>query len=88
VPTFFDVTHKVRFFVCIKQNKESSLISKQLRDSIAKKVQSQPKEIEMASWMTRTSLELISQSGFGFSFDSLAEDSIPHLYAVSVKRFR
>jgi hypothetical protein len=74
-------------FVSSSTENERVLNSKQLRDSIAKKVQSQPQEIEMASWMTRTSLELIGQSGFGFSFDSLAEDSIPHPYAVSVKRF-
>ena len=45
-------------------------------------------QIEILSWMTRTALELIGQSGFGYSFDDLAEDSVPSPYAVSVKKFR
>ena len=44
-------------------------------------------QIEILSWMTRTALELIGQSGFGYSFDNFAEDSIPSPYAVSVKKF-
>jgi hypothetical protein len=61
--------------------------SKQFRDSIAKKVQSQPQEIEIFSWLARTALELIGQSGFGYSFDVLGEDSIPHPYGVSARRY-
>ncbi len=44
-------------------------------------------QIELLSWMTRTALELIGQSGFGYSFDSMTETSVPHLYALSVKRY-
>ena len=45
-------------------------------------------QIEILSWMTRTALELIGQSGFGYSFDNLAEGSVPSPYAVSVKKFK
>ena len=37
--------------------------------------------------MSRTALELIGQSGFGYSFGGLSDDSVPHPYAVSVRRF-
>ncbi|KAJ3504638.1 hypothetical protein NLJ89_g7834 [Agrocybe chaxingu] len=67
VPTFYNVTHK-------------------LRDALLKKVEGGPQEAEMVSWMTRTALELIGQSGFGFSFDPLTEDSITHPYSEAAKR--
>ena len=37
--------------------------------------------------MSRTALELIGQSGLGYSFDSLAEDTLPHPFNLAVKRF-
>ncbi|KAF8199596.1 cytochrome P450 [Pholiota molesta] len=33
-----------------------------------------------------TALELIGQSGLGYSFDSLQEDSVPHPYTISTKK--
>jgi hypothetical protein len=36
--------------------------------------------------MSRTALELIGQSGFGRSFDSLEPDAEEHPYAASLKR--
>lgn len=39
----------------------------------------------MASILTRTSLELIGQSGLGYSFDSLAVDSPKNEYAETIK---
>lgn len=38
------------------------------------------------SWMTRTALELIGQSGLGFSFDSLTENSAQHPYSKAAKQ--
>ena len=35
--------------------------------------------------MTRTALELIGQSGYGYSFDSLTEDRNDHIFSKSVK---
>jgi len=47
---------------------------------------SNPFQIDIVSWMARTALELIGQSGLGYSFDSLAEDATPHPYSDSVKK--
>ncbi|THU78937.1 cytochrome P450 [Dendrothele bispora CBS 962.96] len=45
-----------------------------------------PQEIEMLSWMSRTALELIGQSGLGYSFDTLTDDAIAHPYTGIVKQ--
>jgi hypothetical protein len=37
--------------------------------------------------MTRTMLEFTGQSGFGYSFDSLTEDSEEHPFVTSLKGF-
>ena len=42
-------------------------------------------KIEVLSWMTRTALELIGQSGFGYSFDSLTEDGKQHIFSKAIK---
>ncbi|RXW21502.1 hypothetical protein EST38_g4357 [Candolleomyces aberdarensis] len=42
-------------------------------------------EIEVASWLTRTALELIGQAGFGYSFDALEEGTKEHPFAASLK---
>lgn len=34
----------------------------------------------MMTWITRTALELIGQTGIGYSFDSLEEDVPSHRY--------
>ena len=47
---------------------------------------SDPFQIDLVSWMARTALELIGQSGLGYSFDSLVEDATPHRYSDSVKK--
>jgi hypothetical protein len=39
----------------------------------------------MVSWMGRTTLELIGQSGFGYSFDTLAENVTPNPYSAAMK---
>ena len=39
----------------------------------------------MLGWMTRTALELIGQSGLGYTFDPLTEDGQEHPFATSVK---
>lgn len=41
----------------------------------------------MLHWMSRTALELIGQSGLGYSFDSLTEGAPIHPYTKSVKEF-
>ena len=37
--------------------------------------------------MTRTALELIGQSGFGYSFDPLTEDGDKHMFSKSAKKY-
>ncbi|KAF8908659.1 cytochrome P450 [Gymnopilus junonius] len=68
IPTFYDVTYK-------------------LKNTLVKKVMNGPQEIDMLHWMSRTALELVGQSGLGYSFDTLTEDAVLHPYSLSVKRF-
>jgi hypothetical protein len=42
-------------------------------------------KIDILSWMTRTALELIGQSGLGYSFDPLTEDGNEHIFSELVK---
>lgn len=42
-------------------------------------------QIDVTSWITRCALELIGRSGLGYSFDTLAENSIPHRFADAAK---
>ncbi|KAK7039115.1 hypothetical protein VNI00_010300 [Paramarasmius palmivorus] len=48
-------------------------IAHKLRDTLVKKVQAAPTEVEISSWMGRTALELIGQAGLGYSFDDLED---------------
>ncbi|KAH7913645.1 cytochrome P450 [Hygrophoropsis aurantiaca] len=59
-------------------------ITDTLRDMISKQIENGPQEINMLEWFTRTALELVGQSGLGYSFDSL-KDSTPNPYSVAVK---
>ncbi|KAF8181261.1 cytochrome P450 [Pholiota molesta] len=52
-------------------------ITHKLEDAFAKR-------IDVMSWMTRTALELIAQSGLGYSFDPLTEDAVPHPYSTRI----
>ncbi|KAF9479975.1 cytochrome P450 [Pholiota conissans] len=49
------------------------------------KVKDGPQEVIM-TWMTRTALELIGQSGLGYSFDPLTEDGKQHPYSKAAKQ--
>ncbi|KAJ3996190.1 cytochrome P450 [Lentinula boryana] len=57
----------------------------QLRNALNQRVQDGPQEIDLLNWMARTALELIGQSGFGYSFDNMVEDVPKHKYSVVVK---
>ncbi|EDR05285.1 uncharacterized protein LACBIDRAFT_303028 [Laccaria bicolor S238N-H82] len=61
-------------------------VTHRLRDSISKKVGNGPQEIDVVPWMARTALELIGQSGFGHSFDTLAEDTAHSSYSAAIKQ--
>ncbi|KAH7907754.1 cytochrome P450 [Hygrophoropsis aurantiaca] len=59
-------------------------ITNMLQDAIVDKLKNGPQEIEMLEWFTRTALELVGQSGLGYSFDSLKEGSA-NPYSAAVK---
>ncbi|KAH9475657.1 Cytochrome P450 monooxygenase 91 [Psilocybe cubensis] len=42
--------------------------------------------MDLLLWMNRTALELVGQSGLGYSFDSLEEDAATHRYSTSAKQ--
>ncbi|KAF6754459.1 cytochrome P450 [Ephemerocybe angulata] len=58
-----------------------------LRDTFEKKIENGPVEIDVTSWMARTALELIGQSGLGYSFDSLEEGTEEHPYCNAAKMY-
>lgn len=43
-------------------------------------------ELDMLSWMGRTTLEVLGQAGLGYSFDPLTED-VADEFASAVKSF-
>ena len=47
--------------------------------------QSGSKEIDMHTWFTRTALEVIGQTGLGYSFDNLSLDAPEHEFSKSAK---
>ncbi|KAI8974228.1 cytochrome P450 [Trametes punicea] len=57
-----------------------------LQDALASELRGGPQELDVLSWMGRTSLELIGQSGLGYSFDPLNED-VTNEFAESVKAY-
>ncbi|OBZ67957.1 Docosahexaenoic acid omega-hydroxylase CYP4F3 [Grifola frondosa] len=61
-------------------------ITHKLRDAIASKIRSGSEEIDVLNWMGRTALELIGQSGLGYSFDPLVAD-VPNVHGEAVKSF-
>ncbi|KAF5316334.1 hypothetical protein D9619_006490 [Psilocybe cf. subviscida] len=62
-------------------------VSHKMKGSIAKTLASGATEVEMVSWMTRIALELIGQTGLGFSFDPLTGEEPTHQYTKAVKGF-
>ncbi|KAE9391109.1 cytochrome P450 [Gymnopus androsaceus JB14] len=56
-----------------------------IAQKVLKRVQSGPAEIDLLGWMARTALELIGQSGFGYSFDNMEDDVPKHKYSLVIK---
>ncbi|KAG6846510.1 hypothetical protein H0H93_013484 [Arthromyces matolae] len=44
-------------------------------------------KIDILQWMSRAALEMIGQSGFGYSFDPLVEGAEPHPFCEAAKSF-
>ncbi|KAJ7654899.1 cytochrome P450 [Mycena rosella] len=63
-------------------------IGEKVRDGLmAPQVMAGPQELNMASILTRTSLELIGRSGLDYSFDPLILDCPKNEYAETIKNF-
>ncbi|KAG5634330.1 hypothetical protein H0H81_002378 [Sphagnurus paluster] len=62
------------------------MVNVQLHTAIEKHVVDGPKEVDMLQWMGRAALEMIGQSGLGYSFDTLVEGEAEHPYNTSVKQ--
>ncbi|KAG2003363.1 cytochrome P450 [Coprinopsis cinerea AmutBmut pab1-1] len=63
-------------------------VASKVRATFQRKVANGPVEIEMHHWITRTALELIGQSGLGWTFDTLTEDEhTTHPFHVALKSF-
>jgi len=60
-------------------------VTERLRKVLKKNLEKGPLEVDILHWMTRTALELIGQSGMGYSFDSLSDDNDYHPYSKSAK---
>ncbi|KAH6909120.1 cytochrome P450 [Coprinopsis sp. MPI-PUGE-AT-0042] len=60
-------------------------ITLKLAGTLGRLVSDGEKEIEVFEWLTRAALELVGQSGFGYSFDPLTEDAKEHPFVTSVK---
>ncbi|KAF9564195.1 cytochrome P450 [Agrocybe pediades] len=62
-------------------------VAHKLERTFARKAQNGPQEIDVLHWMTRTALELIGQSGLGWSFDNLEDEHPADEYGESTKLF-
>ncbi|KAF9557442.1 cytochrome P450 [Agrocybe pediades] len=61
-------------------------VAHKAEQAFSNKVANGPQEIDVMDWMTRLALELIGQSGLGYTFDELTETSQPHRYAQAAKQ--
>ncbi|KAL0060215.1 hypothetical protein AAF712_012970, partial [Marasmius tenuissimus] len=60
-------------------------VVKRLSNTLAKVVSTGEREIDILSWSSRTALELIGQSGLGYSFDPLTDEACAHPYPAALK---
>ncbi|KAF5380257.1 hypothetical protein D9757_008190 [Collybiopsis confluens] len=60
-------------------------VADKLERTLERRVQDGPREIDLLGWMARTALELIGQSGFGYSFDDMVDDVPKHQYSIVIK---
>ncbi|KAJ8081555.1 hypothetical protein PM082_007400 [Marasmius tenuissimus] len=60
-------------------------VVKRLSDTLTKTVSAGEQEIDVLSWSSRTALELIGQSGLGYSFDPLTNEACAHPYPAALK---
>ncbi|KAF8237924.1 cytochrome P450 [Tricholoma matsutake] len=61
-------------------------VTYKMGNTLGSKVAAGTQEIDVMHWITRTALELIAQSGLGYSIDSLTDDLDTHPYSTAVKQ--
>ncbi|KAH9485689.1 Cytochrome P450 monooxygenase 91 [Psilocybe cubensis] len=61
-------------------------VTRKVKNLLVAKTQTGPQEIDVVSWMTRLAMEIIGQSGLGYTFDDLTENGVQHEYVVVSKR--
>ncbi|KAI8986789.1 cytochrome P450 [Trametes punicea] len=62
-------------------------VSHRLASALSKMVKDGPRELDVLSWLGRTSLELIGTAGIGYSFDPLVEGTKANPFATAVKNY-
>ncbi|KAJ2912873.1 hypothetical protein MD484_g7526, partial [Candolleomyces efflorescens] len=60
-------------------------ITYKLRDVFLHKTAEDPQEVDFMRWITRASLEIIAQTGFGTSWDPITEEAEEHPFTASAK---
>ncbi|EIN05404.1 cytochrome P450 [Punctularia strigosozonata HHB-11173 SS5] len=60
-------------------------LTEQLRDVLARKVQSGEEEIDMLKWMSRAALEFVGVGGLGYSFQAL-DENVENVYGTATKQ--
>ncbi|KAG6883878.1 hypothetical protein C0993_003161 [Termitomyces sp. T159_Od127] len=85
LPIFSGVAKKVR-----QQRRNQQWYHKefdQVEHAIKSKLAQGPQEIDVLHWMSRAALEMIGQSGLGYSFDPLVEGATPHPFCGAAQAF-
>ncbi|KAF8072005.1 cytochrome P450 [Lyophyllum atratum] len=75
----FSVNH-MRYMIPLFYN-----VANKMHTTIAHHLANGSREVDILQWMTRAALEMIGQSGLGYSFDPLDEGEAEHPYSKSVK---
>ena len=50
-------------------------VAHDVRNALKARISSEGTELDMAGWMSRTTLEMLGQAGLGYSFDDFTHDS-------------
>ncbi|KAH9485644.1 Cytochrome P450 monooxygenase 91 [Psilocybe cubensis] len=61
-------------------------VGRKVQQSLIMKANEKPTKVDMLSWMTRLSLELVGKAGLGYTFDDLTDNSVEHPYEQAAKQ--
>ncbi|KAG6808349.1 hypothetical protein H0H92_004409 [Tricholoma furcatifolium] len=62
-------------------------VARKVQEAIKLQLVNGRQEIDILQWMSRAALEMIGQSGLGYSFDPLVQNAKPHPFAEAAKAF-